>query len=137
MMPLKSLTAVEFICEVIYIDVSKIYEQLEKIAELTAENSSLAMSLCSVAANKLLSMLKDKADGDDERVVLAAAYFANKLLLKSAFLSQSSVMSFKAGDISVSPAPEKAIAVADSMLCDALECISDLIFDNDFIFRRI
>lgn len=121
----------------IYIDVSKIYEQLEKIAGISEENSSLAQDLCSVAANKLLSMLKSNADADDEKVILAAACFANKLLVKSSFLSQGSVAQFKAGDISVSPAPEKAIAVAEGMLCDALECISDLIIDNDFIFRRI
>ncbi|MCR4924730.1 MAG: hypothetical protein K5917_00415 [Clostridiales bacterium] len=118
-------------------DTTLIFEQLEKIAEITEENTSLAQDLCSVAANKIKAMLKSNADESDSRVILAAAYFANKLLVKSSYLTSDAISHFKAGDVSISPAPNTAIAVADSMLCDALDCISDLLIDNNFVFRRI
>lgn len=118
-------------------DTTEIYKQLQKIADINDGNSELAQSLCRLAANKLEAMLISTDSRNDEKVILAAAFFANYLLVKSSFLSPDAVAQFKAGDITVSPAPERAITVAESMLCDALDCINELVRDNNFVFRRI
>lgn len=122
-------------------DAYDVLESLRQIAVLSDEEEKTAQELCSHALLSVTSLLRPDVDPSDFRIVSAAAAQAFfNLCVKRASGDDSSITSFKAGDLSVSKdlaQSEKNIAVAKEIRDDAFLKLTPLLYDESFFFEKV
>ncbi|MDD6275474.1 MAG: hypothetical protein PUB20_01420 [Clostridia bacterium] len=115
-------------------------DYLSQLIDLT-EDETLVASVCRTALREIEAGLKKDADFNDVRIVAAAAGLAYyRLMLRRNSLSQEdSVMSFKAGDVSItqdSADTAKQLERAEIYCAKMFEKIAPLCEDNSFAFIK-
>lgn len=108
------------------------------IANLTLEEASPWMPICSDAAEDIKLKLKSGIDIDtnSRRLTTAAAAlsFYKYTLYRSSGVGMNS---FVAGDIKIENDTNASIKAAFTVWEDAKKSIADLLVDEDFVFRQV
>lgn len=108
------------------------------IANLTLEEASVWMPICSDAAEDIKLKLKSGIDIDtnSRRLTTAAAALS---FYKYTFYRASGVgmNNFVAGDIKIENDTNASIKTAATVWEDARRGIADLLVDEDFVFRQV
>lgn len=107
----------------------------ERYSSQIGENKLLA--LCTSVCSELEYSLKAQADRNDIRLVCLAAATVNYRLCVKNLSSDDGVVSFKAGDVSVTASPEKQLENAENELLKAQLSATSLLKDNEFLFRQV
>lgn len=117
------------------------YEVLNLLCEMARikkEDADDYYPVCFAAVKKILSMISDKADKNDKRLVYAAAALANYHVTLLKNLSADEMPdSLEVGDIRISTDKNAVCDSAKRLYEEALSCIADLIPDRNFFFRGV
>ncbi len=107
----------------------------ERYSSEIGENRLLA--LCTSACSELEYSLRAQADTNDIRLICLAAAMVNYRLCVKNLSSDEGVVSFRAGDVSVTVSPEKQLENAENELLKAQLSASALLKDKEFLFRQV
>ncbi len=113
---------------------------LARLRQLMAsddEQDSELIPICLMNLERVLSLLDEKSDKDDVRIIQAAAalsYYDYSLRKMSC---EDNVTSFKAGDITVSKSKNAIMEIAEKQRAEALAELTPLMKDTQFSFRQI
>lgn len=121
------------------IDPSIVLEKLRLLMPLARQMEPAAQLLCEQAARTLTARLSSPAGAQDPRVTFAAAALAGSWLVKCSSFDETRQLSFRAGDVSVTPqkSMETHTRPADDLLTQALAQAAPLLRDDDFAFWQI
>lgn len=104
-------------------DTEKVYEQFRVFAGLSPKEFTQWQPLCQSAADKLTARMRQDADPDDLRLLMAAA---GEAYWRFALLSQPGTV--KIGDISINmpqSSQAQAAKLRDSLFADAAPLLTD------------
>lgn len=121
------------------IDASVVLEKLKLIAPLARQMEPAAQLLCEQSAQTLTDRLAQPAHAQDPRVTFAAAALAGSWLLKCRLFDETRQLSFRAGDVSITP-PKTADAptrLSDALVEEAFAQAAPLLRDDGFAFWQI
>lgn len=93
--------------------------------------------LCSAASSELTARMKPQADCADIRLINAAAAMVNYRLCIKNMHSEQGMVSFKAGDVSVSVSPSALEEMAEKERSSAMLRALPLLTDDEFVFRQV
>ena len=120
------------------INASAVLEKLRLLLPITQQLEPLAQLLCEQAALALSARLAVGACPADPRLTFAAAVLAGSWLIKSRQAREAEQLSFRAGDVSISPANPAGLQNGyQTMLEDALAQAAPLLQDGQFAFWQI
>lgn len=115
-----------------------IFDIFCRLAELEKDNSVRLRFLCEGSMRYVLHRITDKSklecdSGRAEYAAAALAYYRFVLLS----LTDGNGSEIKVGDISVKQSGFEKISAAEKLCRDAFAEITDLIGDNDFVFKGV
>ena len=85
------------------IDASIVLEKLKLMMPLAQHTEPAAQLLCEQAAQALTAKLADPVFAEDARITFAAAALAGSWLVKCRAADEMQQLSFRAGDVSITP----------------------------------
>lgn len=106
---------------------------------IAVEDSETAQALttCKACGDELAVRLKDGADEDDLRLINAAAAMAYYRITVKKLSGEDSLVSFKAGDVTVSKSAGAALELASQVRDEALKAALPLLRDDEFLFKQV
>lgn len=121
------------------IDASIVLEKLKLMMPLAQHTEPAAQLLCEQAAQALTAKLADPAFAEDARITFAAAALAGSWLVKCRAADEMQQLSFRAGDVSITPSKntDTQIRLSKSLLGEALAQAAPLLRDDDFVFWQV
>lgn len=121
------------------IDASIVLEKLKLMMPLAQHAEPAAQLLCEQAAQALTAKLADPAFAEDARITFAAAALAGSWLVKCRAADEMQQLSFRAGDVSITPSKntDTQIRLSKSLLGEALAQAAPLLRDDDFVFWQV
>ncbi len=119
-------------------NIQDILTRFALIANLTLEEASPWLTLCSDAAEEIKMILKEtvNVDANSRRLTTAAAAltFYKYTLYRS---SGTGMEKFNAGDIKIENDFELSVKIAKKIWNEAKDSICDIINDKDFYFGQV
>lgn len=121
------------------IDASIVLEKLKLMMPLAQHTEPAAQLLCEQAAQALTAKLADPVFAEDARITFAAAALAGSWLVKCHAADEMQQLSFRAGDVSITPSKntDTQICLSKSLLGEALAQAAPLLRDDDFAFWQV
>ncbi|MCR4614796.1 MAG: hypothetical protein K5756_01415 [Clostridiales bacterium] len=110
---------------------------LKQYTSIDDSETAQILTACRACMDELTVRLKDDADKDDARLVNAAAAIAYYRLMVKKMSAEDSVVSFKAGDVTVSKSPELVLEIAEQVRDEALKTVLPLLKDDEFLFKQV
>jgi hypothetical protein len=120
------------------VDASVVLEKLKLLLPLAQQMGPAAQLLCEQAAQAFSSKLAQPAFAGDARITFAAAVLAGSWLVKCRLADETQQLSFRAGDVSITPSknPDTQSRLA-ALLDEALAQAAPLLRDDGFAFWQI
>lgn len=114
------------------LDIQEILERFSLISSLPMEEAVGYTALCSDAAGELTRRMRcPVSDGNASRMQAAAASLA---YYRYAMYQAANAEDFSIGDITVSSGRNDKIKLAKEIWLEAEQEVSDLLWDNGFVF---
>ena len=107
------------------------------MAKIEASDADDYLPLCLVCIKKIMKMIPNNADRNDERLVYVSAALANYHLTLMRHMNGDCPESIEVGDVRVNTDNNKICESAKKLYEEALSCITDLVPDRSFYFRGV
>ncbi len=110
---------------------------LKQLTVIDDSETSEILPTCKSSLDELGARLKNAADIGNIRIIKAAAGAAYYSLMLKRLSGEESMVSFKAGDVTVSKSTAAAFELASKVREETIRAALPLLRDDEFLFKQV